>query len=90
MSPTIVSNLFPEWKKQDEVEEKGDTTLDLTGNPLECNASICWLLNPQADIGIIMMAYPCTTIPEMRIIHLENLSSILDCGRSVYKWYKYV
>ena len=56
--------------------------LILGDSTLECNTSICWLLDPAEEIKITMKPYPCASPPEMRGIYLEDLASVLNCGKS--------
>ena len=55
--------------------------LDVSHNPLVCNASLCWLLAPFAQLKLTVGKYPCAEPLHLRNIPWQDITGdLLGCG----------
>ena len=65
---------------KDEAMQEMAVYLNIRNNPLKCDPSICWLLDPGARLQLTVSEYPCASPPHFTHLKWADLTSHLECG----------
>ena len=67
--------------------DKKDWLLNIKGNPLTCDTSLCWLVNPSVRIEVVTSLYPCHYPHDMRHLRWIDITpALLNCTG----WYQFL
>ena len=56
--------------------------LNIKNNPLACNSTLCWLLNPSCAMKIRVSGLPCHTPESLRMVSWRDITKDhLQCSK---------